>query len=132
MRPLADGDPAAVSGLGEALHGYHRAAVAPGRPRIRSFVDADRAVRARALLDGGADGLLHSMRPVLRWNPPVLEADYPAKRDPPRRPRPAPRPVGLCWRVPVTLIGPALDPVLVYPVSRGPGWRTVTGPGPER
>ncbi|MFJ1596688.1 ArsR/SmtB family transcription factor [Streptomyces sp. NPDC088261] len=129
MHPLADGDPAAVSGLGEALHGYHRAAVAPSWARIRSFVDADRAVRARALLDGGADGLLHSMRPVLRWNPPVLEADYPAKRDIHLDGRGLLLvPSVFCWRVPVTLIDPALDPVLVYPVSRGPGWWTVTGP----
>ncbi|MGJ3562017.1 hypothetical protein ACR6C2_42775 [Streptomyces sp. INA 01156] len=50
--PLAEGDLAAVTNLGHALLGYHRVAIAPYWPRIRALVEADRAVRARSLLDG--------------------------------------------------------------------------------
>lgn len=60
--------------LGDALAHYHRAALAPYMPRMRALVDADRAVRARAVLDGGVEALLDTLRPVLRWRPPVLEA----------------------------------------------------------
>ncbi|MFD5497737.1 ArsR/SmtB family transcription factor [Streptomyces sp. GDS52] len=130
IRPLAEGDLAAVTNLGHALLGYHRVAIAPYWPRIRALVEADRAVRARSLLDGGADGLLHSMRPTLRWNSPVLEADYPVERDVHLDGRGLLLiPSVFCWRTPVALIDPTLDPTLVYPVSRGAGWWTVARTG---
>jgi DNA-binding transcriptional ArsR family regulator len=122
-RPLADADRATLSTLGDALHGYYRAALAPVWPQIRSRVDADRVLRGRALLDHGVDGLLHSLRPTLRWLPPVLEADYPVDRDLHLAGR------GLllvpslfCHGTPVTLVDPDLQPVLVYPVGKEPGW----------
>ncbi|MFC5850995.1 winged helix-turn-helix domain-containing protein [Streptomyces chlorus] len=130
IRPLAEGDLAAVTNLGRALLGYHQVAIAPYWPRIRALVEADRAVRARSLLDGGADGLLHSMRPTLRWNPPVLEADYPVERDVHLDGRGLLLiPSVFCWRTPVALIDPTLDPTLVYPVSRGAEWWTVARTG---
>ncbi|MFJ3895444.1 ArsR/SmtB family transcription factor [Streptomyces sp. NPDC090083] len=124
-RSLADGEPEAMCRLGTALHGHHRRAIAPFWPQIRAQVDADRAARARAVLAGGTDGLLASFRPVLRWRPPVLEADYPVDREV----RLAGRGVVLqpsffCTRRPITLACPAADwtPVLVYPIEHTPDW----------
>ncbi|MFD4540036.1 ArsR family transcriptional regulator [Streptomyces bauhiniae] len=123
LRPLAEGDPAAVTDLGHALLGYHRVAITSYWPRIRALVDADRAVRARALLDGGVERLLHSLRPTLRWSPPVLEADYPVERDIHLDGRGLHLiPSVFCWRTPVALIDPTLDPTLIYPVTRGTEW----------
>ncbi|WP_307805918.1 winged helix-turn-helix domain-containing protein [Streptomyces chrestomyceticus] len=123
--PLAAADLDALTGLAQALRSYHHAVLAPAWPRIRALVDADRSFRARVLLDHGTDGLLESLRPVLRWTPPVLEADYPVDRDL----RLGGRglllvPSVFCRRTPVTFIDPALPPVLVYPVAPEPGWST--------
>jgi DNA-binding transcriptional ArsR family regulator len=125
-RPLADGEASALVTLGQVLHDYHRAAVAPYWPRIRALIDADRALRARALLDHGAEGLLAGLRPTLRWHPPVLEADYPVRHDIHLQGRGLVLvPSVFCWRDPITLIDPDLPPVLVYPAEgRGPGWWT--------
>ncbi|MFF7969463.1 ArsR/SmtB family transcription factor [Streptomyces sp. NPDC007903] len=125
IRPLAEGDLDAITTLSHALLGYHRVAIGPYWPQIRALTEADRAVRARSLLDGGADGLMHGMRPTLRWKPPVLEADYPVERDVHLDGRGLLLiPSVFCWRTPVTLIDQALDPTLVYPVSRGAEWWT--------
>ncbi len=80
-RSLADGEPEALRRLGTALHGHHRRAIAPCWPQIPARVDADQAARARAVLAGGTDGLLASFGPVLRWRPPVLEADCRVDRE---------------------------------------------------
>ncbi|NJQ03606.1 winged helix-turn-helix transcriptional regulator [Streptomyces sp. PLAI1-29] len=127
-RPLADGDRAALAALGEAIRGYHHAAVAPVWPRLRALVEAERAVRARALLDRGSQGMLGGLGPAMRWKAPVLEVDYPRERDIHLEGRGLSLiPSAFCWRTPVTLIDPGLSPVLVYPVPRGPEWWTAPG-----
>ncbi|MEU3916906.1 winged helix-turn-helix domain-containing protein [Streptomyces sp. NPDC029004] len=124
-RPLADGEPAALRLLGQALHAYYTHALAPHWPRIQALIDADRAVRARAILSDGVEALLNSFRPAMRWKRPVLEADYPKDRDIHLDGRGLLLiPSVFCWRNPVTLIDPALPPVLVYPVPRSPQWWT--------
>lgn len=106
--------------LGDALAHYHRAALAPYMPRMRALVDADRAVRARAVLDGGVEALLDTLRPVLRWRPPVLEADYPVDQELRLDGRGLLLvPSVFCDRTPVTLLDASLPPTLVYPVRRG-------------
>jgi DNA-binding transcriptional ArsR family regulator len=123
LRPLAEGRPDALAGLGRALHAYFDAVLAPYWPRVRAQIEADRAVRARALLDAGSEGLLNSLRPTLRWRAPVLEADYPVDRDVRLDGRGLLLvPSVFCWRSPVTLIDPLLPPVLVYPVRRIADW----------
>ncbi|MFI7408396.1 ArsR/SmtB family transcription factor [Streptomyces sp. NPDC049627] len=127
-RALADGEPAALRGLGAVLHAYHRQALAPFWPRIRAQVDADRAVRARAVLEGGTDGLLAGFRPVLRWQPPVLEADYPVDRELRLGGRGLLlQPSFFCLRRPLTLALADLTPVLVYPIQHTPGWARAGG-----
>jgi DNA-binding transcriptional ArsR family regulator len=129
-RLLGEGDPTALRGLGEALRGYHEAVIAPYWPRLQAVVDAERAVRARPLLDHGSEELLAELGPTMRWRPPVLETDYPAEHEIHLAGRGLLMvPSAFCWRTPVTLIDPALPPVLVYPARRGPEWwhGTVSG-----
>lgn len=123
-RPLADGEPGALVKLAEAVRGYHQAAVAPYWRQIQALVDADRAVRARALLDRGVEGLLATLPPILRWRRPVLEANYPIEHDIDLQGRGLTLvPSAFCWQYPITLVDPSLPPVVVYPApNRGPGW----------
>ncbi|WP_406438172.1 helix-turn-helix domain-containing protein [Streptomyces sp. NBC_00631] len=130
-RSLADGEPEALRRLGTALHGHHRRALAPFWPQIRAQIDADRAARARAVLAGGTDGLLASFGPVLRWRPPVLEADYPVDREVRLNGRGVVlQPSFFCTRRPVTLAFPAPDwtPVVVYPIEHTPDWAGAGNP----
>ncbi|QIQ07130.1 winged helix-turn-helix transcriptional regulator [Streptomyces liangshanensis] len=115
---LAEGEPAPLARLVEVLRAYHRAAVEPYWPHIRARADADRALRGRALLDGGTDELLASLPPMLRWRAPVLEADYPVERELHLDGRGLVlQPSFFCRSTPVVLHDPALPPVLVYPVT---------------
>ncbi|MFI0728084.1 ArsR/SmtB family transcription factor [Streptomyces sp. NPDC021225] len=122
IRDLGQGEPRSLDRLTTALASYHRAAIAPYWPRLQARIEADRAVRGRALLDGGADGLLASLPPTMRWRPPVLEVDYPVDRDLELGGRGLLlQPSFFCRRTPVTLYDPHLRPVLVYPVEHTPG-----------
>ncbi|MDT0345246.1 ArsR/SmtB family transcription factor [Streptomyces litchfieldiae] len=123
VRSLADGDRSAVVRLVTDLERYYRAALLGDAvwTRVQAGVAADRAVRLRHLLAGGTEGLLTGLRPVLRWNPPVLEADYPVAREL----RPGGRglllvPSYFCGRLPVTYADDTLTPVLVYPIEHAP------------
>jgi DNA-binding transcriptional ArsR family regulator len=118
LRALAEGGAEPLSRLVGALRSYHRAAIEPYWPHVRARVEADRAVRGRALLDGGADELLASLPPMLRWRAPVLEADYPVERDLYLDGRGLLlQPSYFCRGTPVVLRDPSLPPVLVYPTT---------------
>ncbi|MDQ0379712.1 ArsR/SmtB family transcription factor [Amycolatopsis thermophila] len=69
---LRSGDGAALSRLVQALREYFAAAIAPHWDTVRARVEADRRARVRALAEGGVDGLLATLRPMLRWDPPYL------------------------------------------------------------
>ncbi|MBQ0853862.1 winged helix-turn-helix transcriptional regulator [Streptomyces sp. BH-SS-21] len=115
---LAEGDTETLRQLGAALQAYHRLALAPYWPHIQAQVDADHVVRGRAVLEGGTDGLLAGFRPVLRWEPPVLEADYPVERELRLEGRGLLlQPSFFCHRRPVTLAAPDATPVVVYPIQ---------------
>ncbi|MFJ6087855.1 ArsR/SmtB family transcription factor [Streptomyces sp. NPDC092369] len=116
-RALADGEPRALDRLGAALRAYHQHALAPFWEHIRAHVEADRALRGRAALEGGAEGLLASFQPVLRWKPPVLEADYPVERVLRLNGRGLVlQPSYFCVRRPTTLVDADRTPVLAYPL----------------
>lgn len=105
-----------------ALRMYHEAVLAPYGERMSARIDAERAARCRSLLDGGVDGLLNGLRPVMRWRPPVLEVHYPARdRDLYLQGRGLLLvPSYFCWNTPMALADPGLPPVLVYPTAHDP------------
>lgn len=117
-RHLADGDLETVRRLEAAFGSYHRTVVQPTWASVQTHIEADRVRRSRAFLDGGCEGVLNSFRPFMRWSPPVLECDYPEERDLHLGGRGLLLvPAYFCWRAPVTLVDPELQPVLVYPVA---------------
>ncbi|MDQ0796477.1 DNA-binding transcriptional ArsR family regulator [Streptomyces sp. B1I3] len=127
---LAEGRTEPLGRLITTLRGYHRAAVEPYWPHIQASVEADRALRGRALLDGGADELLASLPSMIRWRAPVLEADYPVDRDLHLDGRGLLlQPSFFCRGTPVVYRDPSLTPVLVYPVTH-PGAPAFAAPGP--
>ncbi|MFJ7590341.1 ArsR/SmtB family transcription factor [Streptomyces sp. NPDC097617] len=119
LREFMDGDSGKqLPRLMGELRAYHRAAVEPYWTHIQAQIEAERAARGRALLDGGADELLTSLPPMLRWRAPVLECDYPVDRDVRLRGRGLLlQPSFFCRRTAVTLHDPELPPVLVYPAA---------------
>ncbi|MEU1688642.1 winged helix-turn-helix domain-containing protein [Micromonospora sp. NPDC005707] len=117
---LARGEPEVLSHLTDSMVRYQSLAVTPYWSRIQAAVEADRARRARAMLDGGTEGLLASLRPNMRWADGVLEVlDYPDSRELHLDGRGLLLvPSFFCARTPVALLDPNLPPVLVYPVDR--------------
>lgn len=117
---LARGEPEALRQLTGAMEQYRSLAINPYWARIQAAVEADRTRRARALLDGGVEGLLASLRPAMRWESGMLEVrDYPDSRELHLDGRGLLLvPSFFCARTPVALLDPALPPVLVYPVDR--------------
>lgn len=132
IRELAEGDTRVLGRLAGLLQRYYEAAVAPYWPRVQGRIEGDRAARGRALLDGGADRLLASLPPMMRWRSPVLECDYPVDRDLHLGGRGLLLlPSYFCRRTPVTFHNPDLTPVLVYPVEH-PVARLTPQVPPER
>ncbi|MEU9114309.1 winged helix-turn-helix domain-containing protein [Streptomyces sp. NPDC048483] len=132
IRDMAEGSSRSLGRLAGVLQRYYEAAVAPYWPRVQGRIEADRAARGRALLDGGADRLLASLPPMLRWRAPVLEADYPVDRDLHLNGRGLLLlPSYFCRRTPVTFHNSELTPVLVYPVEHQTPRLTPSAP-PER
>jgi len=68
---LASGAPSARQQLGTALRAYARI-FTPHLNTAATAVEADRAVRAHLLTEHGVDGLLATLHPNIRWEPPVL------------------------------------------------------------
>nr|WP_220448086.1 winged helix-turn-helix domain-containing protein [Nonomuraea diastatica] len=116
---LADGRMDAFHDLRDGLCGYFDAAIAPHWSEVQAMVNADRAKRGRAYLDGGVGHLLASFSPVMRWRPPVLSMDHPVHREVRLGGRGLVLiPSYFCWGAPVALASPELPQVLVYPIER--------------
>ncbi|MGW2397477.1 ArsR/SmtB family transcription factor [Kitasatospora sp. NPDC001664] len=118
-RDLADGRPAALDRLGAALHGYYRGAVAPVEEAMRTRVRVERATRMRVMDESGIEAMLAGLHPSMRWESPVLEVDYSVDQELHLNGR------GLLLvptmfrsRTPVSLLDPALPPILTYPIPR--------------
>ncbi|WP_371794230.1 winged helix-turn-helix domain-containing protein [Streptomyces sp. NBC_01718] len=107
--------------LVQVLRAYYNAVIAPHSDRVQASLEADRCLRIRALLTGGIDGLLQSLRPTMRWEPPVLHVDaYGGDRDLHLAGRGLLLvPSYFCWGLPVPIADPALPPVVVYSVLTG-------------
>ncbi|REF37453.1 ArsR/SmtB family transcription factor [Thermasporomyces composti] len=115
-RALAHGDRRLRETLADALRAYHRTALAPWMDVIAQCVAVDREIRMRALADGGVERLLSSLGPGIRWEEPTLVADYPCDLDLHLDGRGLLLiPSYFCTRMPVALVDPDMQPVLVYP-----------------
>ncbi|MFF3291494.1 ArsR family transcriptional regulator [Streptomyces sp. NPDC003023] len=100
------------------LRAYHDAVIAPYEERVQARIESERAARARGFLDGGAEGMLSGLGPMLRWRPPVLEAVYPRQvedRDLYLNGRGLTLvPSYFNWGEPVAFADPEMPPVLWY------------------
>lgn len=115
---VRDGPPA-MNRLTATIRGYYDVALAPVWSRVQATVEADRGRRIRAVAAAGAQGLLDSLRPAMRWDGEVLAVDYPVDQEMHLAGRGLLLvPSYFCWRYPVTLLDPSLPPVLIYPAER--------------
>ncbi|WP_043635979.1 ArsR/SmtB family transcription factor [Nonomuraea candida] len=122
-RRLAGGETATLMNLAATLRAYQAIAIAPHHDTISAAVTAESARRRRDLAEGGVDGLLRGMEPLMRWRPPLLEVDYDVDRDLHLGGRGLLLiPSYFCRRVPVALADPELPPTLVYPIDCHSHW----------
>jgi DNA-binding transcriptional ArsR family regulator len=122
-RSLAEGDSGTLRRLGGALRGYFSVALRPHWARIRTAFDADRALRTRAVADGGVEGMLATLHPDLRWRSGLLTMASSYDRDIHLDGRGVLLlPSFFCWRAPITLRDPGLPPVIVHPIAHDLGW----------
>ncbi len=130
LSDLANGDRRRLDEVAEALRGLYEAVIRPDWTGAAAGVAADRAGRTRALLDGGVHGLLRSLRPAARWEPPVLHVRCPVDRDLYLRGRGLHLvPSWFCWRTAVAPADPDLPPVLVHPVDHAVEGASTAGGG---
>ncbi|MFC9689354.1 helix-turn-helix domain-containing protein [Kribbella sp. NPDC056951] len=116
---LANGRAADLTALGTAMQTYYDRALAPYWPTIRARVRAEYLLRTRLHSDDGISGLLGSLRPALRWEPPVLEVNGPTSRDIHLNGRGLTLiPSYFNWHNPMTMYDPELPPVVIYPSGR--------------
>jgi DNA-binding transcriptional ArsR family regulator len=121
---VAAGRPAAMNRLGVAMRRYHQAVVAPYVGQAATVAGQWVTGLAHDALAHGVGAVLSTLGPTTRWRAPVLEVDYPVRRDVHLDGRGlslVPTFFGVSH--PITLADPQLQPVLVYPVSREPFWR---------
>ncbi|MZD05794.1 helix-turn-helix domain-containing protein [Streptomyces sp. SID5785] len=106
------------------LRAYHAAVIAPYEERAQARIEAERARRCRSLLDGGVEGMLAGLGPMLRWRSPVLEVAYPKQvedRDLYLNGRGLTLvPSYFNWGEPVAFADPRLPPVLWYSLLHEP------------
>lgn len=128
-RRLADGEASILHRLGEALREYHTSVLEPAWRDIASRIEGDRRHRTETQCRLGTEEMLRTFAPVLRWQSPVLSADYPVERDVHLEGRGLLLvPSYFCRDKPVALQDEALSPVLVYP-ARPPSIEAPTAPG---
>ncbi|MGW4019847.1 ArsR family transcriptional regulator [Streptomyces sp. NPDC005009] len=122
--------------LAGALRAYHETVIVPHREQVQARIEAERATRCRGLLDGGVEGMLAGLGPLLRWRPPVLEVTYPrqtADRDLHLNGRGLTLvPSYFNWGEPVAYADPGLPPVLWYSLLHEPGPRSPSADDPGR
>jgi DNA-binding transcriptional ArsR family regulator len=124
LADLGAGRAPALAALRDTLRPYYRDAVEPYWARLRACVDNDLALRRQAVRDGGVDRLLETFRPMMRWEPPVLELlGHPSDRDVHLAGRGLLLiPSYFCWQHPLTIFDPTLPQVVVYPVDHDVDW----------
>ncbi|MFI1418360.1 ArsR family transcriptional regulator [Streptomyces sp. NPDC020731] len=122
--------------LVRVLRAYHGTVIGPHGEHVQARIEAERAARCRGLLDGGVEGMLAGLGPMLRWRPPVLEVTYPRQtedRDLHLNGRGLTLvPSYFNWGEPVAYADPGLPPVLWYSLLHEPEARRPSADDPER
>lgn len=122
--------------LVRVLRAYHETVIVPHREHVQARIEAERAARCRGLLDGGVEGMLAGLGPMLRWRPPVLEVTYPRQtedRDLHLNGRGLTLvPSYFNWGEPVAYADPGLPPVVWYSLLHEPEARRPSADDPER
>jgi DNA-binding transcriptional ArsR family regulator len=72
MKGLLSGSAASRRALGNAVREFHEDVLLPSGVELERRYGADLALRSRALLQGGVEGLLTSLHPDIEWNAPIL------------------------------------------------------------
>lgn len=116
---LARGEPAAVVELTDTMRTYYELAIEPHQRGITTTIEAERNARLYAFGQGGIEGLLDSMRPMMSWSSGELRIG--AHRD--QEIHLDGRgllliPSFFCVNHPMTMFDPELPPVLIYPVPK--------------
>jgi DNA-binding transcriptional ArsR family regulator len=123
IRSLAEGNLGTLRRLGGTLREYFAVALRPHWTRVRTAFDRDRALRMRAVTDGGVEGMLATLHPALRWRSGLLTMASTCDRDIHLDGRGLLLlPSFFCWRAPITLRDPGLPPVIVHPMAHDLGW----------
>lgn len=129
VKRLADGDREEVHRVVGDLRDAYDLLVAPFWHGVRETVAVDRAKRVRTLAGEGAGALLGGIPGVRGWDGDVLEIAYPTTRTVRLDGRGLILvPSHFCAGKPVTLIDPALPPVLIYPAGRAAARHAATTP----
>jgi DNA-binding transcriptional ArsR family regulator len=114
---LSRGKAAALRHLRQALRVYYDSVIEPHLPNIEDGLRTETARGIQQYLHDGPEGLLRSLGPSTRWDPPVLTVDYPRNRDLYLDGRGLVLiPSYFCLHHPVTLADPELRPVLACPL----------------
>lgn len=116
---FADEDRDIARAVRVALQRYHELALRPHCDEISHHVLVEREARVRSLCTGGVEGLLRVLSGCVRWEPPVLVAEYPG---PDRDLHLGGRGITLipsyfCHGKPVGFVDAELPPVLAYPIG---------------
>ncbi|MEU3877942.1 MULTISPECIES: winged helix-turn-helix domain-containing protein [Streptomyces] len=125
---LADGTET-LGRLTDAVKTYFDACLAPHWQRIGKEIRQDRARRSALLARGGWEAVFTSLHPTARWNPPVLELDYPDDRDVHLEGRGLVlQPSFFCRYQATSVVAQDMAPVLVHPIDHDPGWASGGAP----
>ena len=125
-RQLADGRTDALAALTATMRTCYHQMITPYRRAIDAAVAYDRQIRINALATGGVEAMLASLSPMMHWS--GSELSIPTHRD--QELDLDGRgllliPAYFCLLGPVTMLDPALPPVVVYPIDKQPD--TLTG-----
>jgi DNA-binding transcriptional ArsR family regulator len=130
-RQLARGEPSQLTELTNTMRTCYHLAITPYQRAIQAAVERDRQLRTHALANGGVEGLLSSLRPMMSWSSGELR--IPGHRDQELYLNGRGLlliPSYFCLIGPVTMFDPTLPPVVVYSVAKPPD-ALPTSPRPE-